>query len=249
MFLDLAAPLRDFEPPRGTTAACIFVAVARLDACAADPDGSAHINVTQTLALAERLLERGIHVLFLSTNQVFDGSVPHVRADAPPSPVSEYGRQKACTEAALLRHVEAGAPVAILRLSRVVPPDIPLLHGWKDALAAGRPIEAFSDMKVAPVPTAWVACAVDRILRERTRGMFQLTGPRDITYAEAGRFIARRLGACPELVQETSAIKAGLPTGTTPRNTTLDSSCLRMRFGIDAPDVFAVIDSVIASAG
>jgi dTDP-4-dehydrorhamnose reductase len=247
LFLDLAAPLHDFAVPRGTTAACIFVAVARLAACAADPAGSAHINVTQTLALAERLLERGIHVLFLSTNQVFDGSVPHVRADAPRSPVSEYGRQKACAETALLRHMDAGAPLAILRLAKVMSPDMPLLHSWMGALSADEPIQAFHDMNVAPVATAQVACAVDRNLRERARGIFQLTGPRDLTYAEVGRFVARRLGARPELVQETSAIKAGLPPGTTPRHTTLDSSRLRTHFGIEAPDAYAIIDSVMAS--
>src|SRR5947209_20444494 len=71
-FLDLAAPLGDWQPPPGTSSACVFVAVARLAACAADPAGSAHVNVTQTLALVDRLLARDSHVLFLSTNQVFD---------------------------------------------------------------------------------------------------------------------------------------------------------------------------------
>ena len=48
--LDLAAPLDDWEPPPGTKAACLCAAVARLAACADDPQGSAHINVVQTLA-------------------------------------------------------------------------------------------------------------------------------------------------------------------------------------------------------
>src|SRR4051812_11978393 len=93
-FLDFTVPLGDWQPPAGTRAACIFVAVARLAACATAPAGSAHVNVTQTLALTDRLLAQNIHVLFLSTNQVFDGSQPHVPADTPHSPVSEYGRQK-----------------------------------------------------------------------------------------------------------------------------------------------------------
>ena len=86
---------------RERRSACVCAAVARLAACAADPEGTAHINVTQTLALVDKLLARGIYVLFLSTNQVFDGSVPQMPAGAPYSPVSEYGRQKARTETAL----------------------------------------------------------------------------------------------------------------------------------------------------
>src|SRR5262249_21933161 len=115
-FFDLSAPLDDWQPPAGLSGACICVAVARLAACAADPVGSERLNVTQTLALVDRLLKQGIHVLFLSTNQVFDGSRPHLPADAPHSPVSEYGRQKARTEGALIARMNQGAPVAILRL-------------------------------------------------------------------------------------------------------------------------------------
>jgi dTDP-4-dehydrorhamnose reductase len=41
------------------------------------------INVARTIELVERLVARGIYVLFLSTNQVFDGSRAHVPAAAP----------------------------------------------------------------------------------------------------------------------------------------------------------------------
>src|SRR5258708_518876 len=82
-FLDLALPLADWRPPAEVEAACIFAAVARLQACEADPAGSSFINVAQTIALAERLLAEGIAVLFLSTNQVFDGTVPCTPAEAP----------------------------------------------------------------------------------------------------------------------------------------------------------------------
>ena len=87
---------------------------------------------------------------FLSTNQVFDGSVPEMAADAPASPVSEYGRQKARVEAALRARMDQGAPVAVLRLAKVVSRDMPLIRGWVDALSAGKPIRAFHDMTLAP---------------------------------------------------------------------------------------------------
>jgi dTDP-4-dehydrorhamnose reductase len=88
-FFDLADSLDDWEPPAGTRAACVLAAVARLADCQRDPIASAHVNVTQTIALCRRLIDRGIYVLFLSTNQVFDGSTPHVPPDAATSPVSE----------------------------------------------------------------------------------------------------------------------------------------------------------------
>lgn len=247
LLLDLSAPLDDWEPPTGTRAACIFAAIARLADCARDPAGSARINVTQTLALVDRLLARGIYVLFLSTNQVFDGLTPHTPADAPPSPVSEYGRQKARVEAALRAHVDNGAPIAILRLAKVVSPDMALIRDWIDALSRGRPIRSFHDMMLAPTPTDLVVRAIAALLEDRAAGIFQLTGPRDISYADVGAHIARRLGADPALVTRVSAASAGMPDGATPPNTTLNSTLLRQRYGLVAPEALAVIDEVMKS--
>src|SRR3984893_6346740 len=151
-FLDLARPLDDWVPPPGTQAVCLCAAIARLAACADDPEGSAHINVVQTLALVDKLRARGIAVLFLSTNQVFDGRTPHERAEAPHSPVSEYGRQKARAEAALLHQMESGAPVAILRLAKVVSDTMPLIGGWIKDLTAANPIHDLSNPHPAPTP-------------------------------------------------------------------------------------------------
>src|ERR1700685_306566 len=247
-FLDLAAPLDDWAPPPGTQAVCLCAAIARLAACAGDPEGSAHINVVQTLALADKLRTRGIAVLFLSTNQVFDGRTPHERADAPHSPVSEYGRQKARAEAALLRQLDNGAPVAILRLAKVVSDTMPLIGGWIKDLTAAKPIRVFNDLALAPTPTGLVCTAIAALLQDRARGIFQLTGPRDVTYADIGGVLGGYLGADQKLVNQTSARAAGLPEGATPLHTTLDSSLLRVQYGLEAPDVWDVVERVAANA-
>jgi dTDP-4-dehydrorhamnose reductase len=245
--LDLSLPLNEWVPPAGTGESCIFAAVARIATCHADPAGSAYINVTQTLELVRRLLRAGAYALFLSTNQVFDGRTRNVSADAPTCPVSEYGRQKARTEALLRQLMDDGASVAILRLAKVTSPRMQLLHGWLDALAAGKPIRAFSDMTMAPTPLDLVTAAIAALMRDRAAGIFQLTGAADVAYADIGLYLAGRLGAPSMLVEITSAAAIGLPPGSTPMHTTLDSTALRERYGIAAPPVWKLIDDVFSS--
>jgi len=242
--LDLAGDLTGWSPLPRTEAACIFAAVARLADCAADPVASAHINVTQTLALVQRLIDRGIYVLFLSTNQVFDGRAPHVPADAPTAPVSEYGRQKARAEAALRALMERGAPLAILRLAKVISPQTVLLREWTAALGAGNPIRSFHDMTMAPTPVETVAEAIEALLSARASGVFQLTGPRDIAYSDVGLLLAERLHADKSLVTRVSVASAGLPEGAAPPNTTLDSAALRERYGIVVPGIRDIINAI-----
>jgi dTDP-4-dehydrorhamnose reductase len=244
VFLDLAPPLAEWQPPAETRAACIFAAVGHLVDCQRDPVGSALINVTRTVELIERLVARKVYVLFLSTNQVFDGSRPQVPVATPLGPVSEYGRQKARTETRLQAMTAAGAPVGILRLAKIVAPGMALLRQWQEALAAGRPVHAFHDMVMAPTPIGVAAAAITALLAERCSGIWQLTGPRDISYAEVATYIARHLDADRALVRPVAA--AGMPEGSTPRNTTLDSSALRARFGIATPAPWPTIEGVLS---
>jgi dTDP-4-dehydrorhamnose reductase len=240
-FFDILSSPDAWEPPPGVEAACIFMAVARLRDCASDPTATSRINVTQTLRLIDRLLARNIYVLFLSSNQVFDGEQPHVQADAPVCPVSEYGRQKAETETAVRGRIEKGAPIAILRLSKVLAPDPALLQNWSRSLLSGQSIQAFDDMVLAPVPVALAATAIRSLLVRRLAGIFQLSGPRDVTYREIASYLAKQLGVDPDLVKSVSAYSTDMPIGSTPRNTTLDSAALRDKFGIVVPDIWQML--------
>jgi hypothetical protein len=69
-----------------------------------------------------------------------------------------------------------------------------------------------------------VCWVIEKWLQAPVPGIFQLSGPRDVSYAEVADYIARKIGADPALVQRVSAYSAGLPEGSTARNTTLDSS-------------------------
>ena len=246
-FLDLVRSIADWPVPEGITGACLCAAIARLDDCARDPVGSTRVNVTGITALADKLLQRGIPVLFLSTDKVFDGSRAHILADALPCPVSDYGRQKAAAETALVARIKDGAPAMILRLAKIVSPGMGLLRGWIASLVAGKPIHPFHDMQMAPTPVALVAMAIERLLVAPQPGIVQLSGPRDIAYSELALCLAEKLGADPRLVNAVSAYSAGLPAGSTAAHTTLDSSALRERFGIIVPDAMVVIDELYDS--
>src|SRR5262249_10789662 len=108
-------------------------------------------------------------------------------------------------------------------------------------------IQAFHDMPLAPAPVELVSNAIGALMQDRLTGIYQLTGPRDVSYAEIGRFLAARLGADPMLVAETSALAAGLPEGATPRHTTLDWSALSEPYGLAVPDVGAITEPMIAA--
>ncbi|MFN8535723.1 MAG: sugar nucleotide-binding protein [Dehalococcoidia bacterium] len=147
--LDLAGGLAGWTPPV-VDVAFLCAAVTSLAACAADPAGSAAINVIGTLSAATALLEAGAFVVFLSSNLVLDGSLPLASAQTTRSPKTEYGRQKAAVEAALLGSPSADR-VGVMRFTKVLGDRWGLVEGWAADLMAGKPIHPFTGMVVAPV--------------------------------------------------------------------------------------------------
>jgi dTDP-4-dehydrorhamnose reductase len=240
-YFDILDSLDDWEPPVETRAACIFLAVSRLQDCEKNPVAAARVNVTQSLRLIERLLAKGIYVLFLSSNQVFNGEQPNVSEDTPFSPVSIYGQLKADIEIFIRERVARAAQIGVLRLSKVLDSKSSIIGDWIRSLSNGRPIRAFVDMKVAPVPVEIVSKAIGALLTDMSTGVFQLSGPLDVRYAEVGHYLAQELNVDPGLVETVSASLLGLPNGSTPHNTTLDSSVLREKFGIVVPDVWKIL--------
>ena len=90
VFLDLGDP--DFTPLQRATYDVAFVcaAVTSMQVCQSDPARSRRINVDNTLDLMRRLADRGIHLVFLSSSQVFDGETPMPDEAAPTAPKNEY---------------------------------------------------------------------------------------------------------------------------------------------------------------
>ena len=193
--------------------------------------------------LARKLSEVGAFVIFPSTSLVFDGSVPLRKATDETCPLTEYGRQKAMAEAQLQSH---NGLLAVVRLTKVLWPDMPLLKEWVQLLTEGEPIHPFSNMVVAPLSIDFAVDVLALISKNRAPGITQASGPRDISYDDVARHIATRVGASQDLVQPVTADQAGIDIEAIPPNTTLDTTRLRLEYHKEPPNVWSTLDSVLS---
>ena len=225
----------------GFDAAVIVAALARLGDCDRAPEQSREINALAPKILAERLAGQGTYVVQISTDKVFDGSRPLRRREEPTCPNTVYGRHKAEAEDAVLK---TGG--AVLRLSKVLAPDLALLWGWATELVAGRAVQAFSDMWLAPVTVGFVVDLLARLLADRPLGIFHATGGEDRPYAELARRLAIALGAEPALVQAVATPPALAAVSHVPHST-LEMSRERVRYGLGNLAFAAVTEQVAAA--
>lgn len=237
--LDLAALPERLDPPE-IDVCFLCAAMTRQADCEAAPELSWRVNAEAPIRLARAVAATGGHIVFLSSNAVFDGSVPHCPTDTPPNPPTAYGQQKAAVE----REILALPGTAALRLAKVLTPDLPLFCRWRDELCAGRPVTAFTDMVLAPIPVDDVVEIAMRIGQTRAAGIFQASAPDDVGYAAACRYLARSLGASESLVKESTGGDAGIAAASRPRFASLESDRSIRLLGRPLPGAFEAIARV-----
>jgi len=198
-------------------------AATKLDACEDNPEATRLINVTHMQALAAHVQSYGGLVVFLSSNQVFDGSKPYRKADETQCPVSEYGRQKAEFEQWLSK---CPTPSAILRLTKVITGRLPITEAWQEKLESGAQIEAFDDLTFSPLPIKSVLDGLMLIGKQKKTGIFQLSGRKQLSYYDIACKLAVKMGKDIKLVTPVSAKNAGIRPQFLPRYGTLDCSTM-----------------------
>ena len=239
--IDLASPPAQWEALGEHDIAFLCAGITKLSACEDDPAGSSLVNVAHLSVLAERLAAGGCRLLYPSTNLVLGGGLPFMPSDAPYRPVSEYGRQKALAEQRLLR---LGERAAILRMTKIVPPRPPLFRQWEEALRAGRTVQPLSDLVMSPIALDDLIDAMILVATQGGGGIYQVSGDRDMSYAEAAMLLADRLGCSRRLVQPKTMAELGVAAAAAMPHTTLDITRVAEEFSLGLFDAAATVNGI-----
>lgn len=235
--LDLALPASEWRlPPADVAFLCAGITAQQ--ACAAQPAASHAINVEGLLAVAERLRAQGSHVVYPSSNLVLGGDRPWPAPDAAYRPRTEYARQKAAVEQALM----AGGGATVLRIGKVAE-SLSVLDAWHAELAAGGVVRPFGDVVLSPVGMRAAAAAMAALGRARATGIHHYSASRDVSYADVAEQLRRHLGS--GTVEPVTAAEEGWDGEPFPAHTCLDCAGLAAATGIAAPDPLDVVRAEI----
>ncbi len=239
LFYDLSRlPGRTKIPPSySLDFAVVCAGITSVDQCEKNPSATRIINVDNTLELIKMLRERGIFVAFLSSDLVFDGLMPTPSTQDPVCPTTEYGRQKVEVEQSLLR---SSSDAVVIRLSKVIKPDMPLFDEWVRRLRRGQSIQPYVNKMMSPISLNFCTEAITRIISARVQGITHVSASKDISYADAAMFISKKLKFDQHLVHPTLAISDKFIDR---RYATLDSSDLKL-IGLFAPEPMHALDQL-----
>lgn len=142
--------------------------------CEADQERAIAVNTTGAGNVAEACAANDVLMVYMSTNEVFDGEAHEgYTEEAPPRPLNAYGLSKLAGERAVALALERHCIVRTSWLygpGRVSFPEKVLVL----AAESGK-LRMVTDEVASPTYTADLADAVGRLIRMEPRGIFHLT--------------------------------------------------------------------------
>jgi dTDP-4-dehydrorhamnose reductase len=200
-------------------------ALTAVEACEADTDLAFAVNAIGTRNVAEAATAVGAHLVYVSTDYVFDGTSPRpYREWDAPNPLSVYGASKLAGE----RECPPGS--TIVRTSWVCGAHGSNMVKTVLRLAAGSdPLRFVDDQHGSPTFTADLTPAIITLGTDRRPGVFHVTNSGTTTWWGFVRAIMEAVGADPERVHAISTGELDPPRpAPRPANSVLDNMALRL---------------------
>lgn len=196
-----------------------------VDACESDPARAFAVNAWGTRNVAEGARSVGAHVVYISTDYVFDGTSPrpYVEWDAP-NPLSVYGRSKLGGER------ELGPTDAVVRTSWVCGRHGSNMVRTALRLLAGEGQLFFvDDQHGCPTFTDDLAGMVKVLAADTRPGIFHVTNSGSTTWYAFVQAVAAASGADKSRVQPIATADLDPPRpALRPTNSVLDNAALRL---------------------
>lgn len=175
-----------------------------VDGCARDPELALRRNAGSVHVLAEATARRGVDLVQLSTNEVFDGRRTHDRGywpEDPATPVNPYGLSKFSGEVAAAAAYRSGrSSLSIVRTAWLYGPpgnDFPtkILAAAERVRAGGEPLKVVGDEFGSPTFTHDVAEAIVELLGSHDwRGVYHVVNAGVASRADWARELFRQVG-------------------------------------------------------
>ncbi len=211
-------------------------AMANIDECEKSPEKAALINSIVPGRLAEVCSIKGIKLVHLSTDAVFDGSKGDYLETDTPHPLSVYAQTKLDGEKAVLDVYPQAVVARVNFYGWSLTGKRSLAEFFYNNLSEGKSVNGFTDVEFCPLFVDHLSDLLIHLALGSHNGIFHVVSPVALSKYEFGCRIAEVFGLDDRLIKPVSVLDGGLTARRSPR-LTLNTDRLKEALQIVLPGV------------
>jgi dTDP-4-dehydrorhamnose reductase len=208
-------------------------ALANLEDCEAQPETARLLNEELPGELAEACAQRGIHMVHLSTDAVFDGTKDGIYTEQDiPNPQGVYARTKLQSERNVLSANPAATVVRVNFFGWSLSGTRSLPEFFLNNLSAMKSSQGFTDVYFCPLFVGDLVDLLLKVVAHRLSGIYHVVGSESLSKYNFGRLVARKFGYDEHLISPVSVDESTL---TAPRSHNLRLSVHKLSTALGEP--------------
>ena len=179
----------------------ISSAMSNIDQYCLERDLAYQIHVVKTIELIKYLAKRRIGIIFLSSDQVFDGKKGNYTELDEPNPVNFYGSFKLRVEEFLRNNLD---DYLIFRLSKTYSTNIAdggMLADIINAFRKGGPVKSAYNLIFNPTDVELVCQGIYQSIQMNIKGLYHLADKAVMSRCEFTSAVAEKYGFDPSLIE------------------------------------------------
>lgn len=205
-------------------------AIANLEVCERNPEQAWRLNAEVPGELAQLCAQKGIGLVHISTDAVFDGQRGNYTEEDQPNPLSVYAKSKLAAEQAV-RHAYPEALIARVNF-----------YGWSLLgqrslaefffynLSQGRRVRGFVDVIFCPLEVTHLSDILFKLVERGCYGLYHVVSAECLSKYAFGCALAERFGLDAGLITPVSVAESDLQAPRSP-NLTLSTAKLQHVLG------------------
>lgn len=179
-------------------------AMANVDSCERDPQAARMLNAEVPARLAHICEQKGIGLLHVSTDAVFDGRRGSYTEEDQPNPLSEYARTKLEGEQGVLSNFADALVLRVNFYGFSLSGARSLAEFFLSNLMAGEPVKGFTDVHFCPLYVADLVDVMFAMIAKDLHGLYHVVSPECLSKYDFGRRIADKFELDGGLIQPVS---------------------------------------------
>lgn len=219
-------------------------ALTGVDYCEQHPKAAYAVNVLGTANIARSATRANAHVIYVSTDYVFDGTAGGYDEEAAPNPVNVYGSSKLAGERAVM---DLCTSWTIVRTTFYGPNPFGkkgyferIIGGLRDKTIRSAPVNAF----FSPLPVHILSQAILELARQRRTGIYHVAGREKCSRYDFIVKTAHAFGLDATTTIKPVALTNSESQARRPQDTSLNISKALRELNIHLPDVEEGLASV-----